>query len=116
MDLQRPAEDTTPHAGPVLRSGDIAQVVIEALAEDNPDKELVVGDHAGYIRVEAPGGLTLRRETVELLLGREFRMQELEITMTGFSGKIETTTDHVRWYFASDAAPTGPPATAPPSR
>ena len=91
-------------AGPVLRSGEMAQVIVEALQEDNPDKELRVSDHSGYIRVEGPEGLILRRDTVEQVLGRPFRMQEMEIVMTGFSGKIETTTDYVRWYFKSSPA------------
>ena len=91
-------------AGPLLRSGEMAEAIVEALAEDNPGKDLTVADHSGYIRVEGPEGLVLRRATVELILGRPFRMQELALTMTGFSGKIETTTDYVRWYFKSPSS------------
>jgi len=86
-------------AGPLLRSGDTTEAIIEALAEDNPDTELVVRDHAGYIRVEGDEGLILRRATAERALGRPFRMQEIEILMAGYSGKIELTEDHARWYF-----------------
>lgn len=88
-------------AGPVLRSSEMAQMIVDALREDNPGTELIVADHSGYIRVEGAGGLVLRRATVEQVLGRPFRMQELELIMTGFSGKIETTTEEVRWYFRS---------------
>jgi toluene monooxygenase system protein D len=86
-------------AGPLLRSGEVADALIEALREDNADKELTIADHGGYIRVEGPGGLVLNRSTAEHMLGRPFSMQELEIYMTGFSGKIYTTTESVRWFF-----------------
>ena len=86
-------------AGPLLRSGDNADAIIEALQEDNPDVELAVKDHAGYIRVEGRDGLILRRETAERALGRPFRMQEIELLMAGYSGKIELTEEHARWFF-----------------
>lgn len=86
-------------AGPVLRAGEVTDALIEALQEDNPGKELQVRDASGYVRVEGPGGLTLNRKTVEYMLGRSFSMQEIEIHMTGFSGKIEMTADTIRWFF-----------------
>lgn len=86
-------------AGPVLRAGEVTDALIEALQEDNPGKELRVRDASGYIRVEGPGGLTLNRRTIEDVLGRPFSMQEIEIHMTGFSGKIEMTADTIRWFF-----------------
>lgn len=94
-----PKPDTNLSAGPLLRSGEVTDALIEALKEDNADKELTIADHGGYIRVEGPGGLILNRATAEMMLGRQFMMQELEIHMTGFSGKIYTTTETVRWYF-----------------
>jgi toluene monooxygenase system protein D len=90
-------------AGPLLRSGEVADALIDALREDNADRELRIADHGGYIRVEGPGGLVLNRSTVEHMLGRTFSMQELEIYMTGFSGKIYTTTESVRWFFKNPA-------------
>ena len=88
-------------AGPVLRSGEVALAAIDAIHEDNPDKEIVVNDHGGYIRVEAQGGLVLRKETMEKCLGRPFSIQEIEVDLISFSGQIELTDDHVRWYFSS---------------
>jgi toluene monooxygenase system protein D len=88
-------------AGPLLRNNEMAEAIIEAIQEDNPDKPMTVADHTGYIRVECADGLVLRRATVESILGRPFRMQELELIMPGFSGQIETTSEFVRWYFKS---------------
>jgi len=98
-------DDPIRSAGPLLRSGEMADAIVEALEEDNPEKVVTVADHSGYIRVEGPEGLVLRRATVELILGRQFGMQELALIMTGFSGKIEMTTDYVRWYFKTEATP-----------
>ena len=86
-------------AGPLFRGGDIASAAIEAIEVDNPGKEIVVDDHHTYVRVEAQGGLILRKKTMEEMLGRPFLMQELEVNLTGFSGQIETHEDYMRWYF-----------------
>lgn len=93
------AESAGVTAGPILRAGEVTDAIIEALRQDNEGKELMIADHGGYIRVEAIGGLVLNRATAEYMLGRPFMMQELEIYMTGFSGKIYTTSDQVRWFF-----------------
>lgn len=93
-------------AGPLLRSGDTTDAIIDAIEEDNPDIEVVVRDHAGYIRVEGDDGLILRRETAQQSLGRPFKMQEIEILMAGYSGLIEVTEDYARWYFRSPPAAT----------
>lgn len=86
-------------AGPLLRGGDISVVAVEAIEHDNPEKEILVDDHRTYVRVEAEGGLVIRRRTMEQLLGRAFSMQELEINLTGYSGQIETHDEYMRWYF-----------------
>ncbi|MGD9990542.1 MAG: MmoB/DmpM family protein [Dehalococcoidia bacterium] len=86
-------------AGPLLRGGDISVVAVEAIEEDNPGKKIFVEDHRTYVRVEAEGGLVIRRATMERLLGRPFTMQELEVNLTGYSGQIETHDAYMRWYF-----------------
>ncbi|SNR35881.1 MmoB/DmpM family protein [Actinomadura mexicana] len=86
-------------AGPLLRGGDMSVVAVEAIERDNPEKEILVDDHRTYVRVEAEGGLVIRRRTMEELLGRAFSMQELEISLTGYSGQIETHDEYMRWYF-----------------
>jgi toluene monooxygenase system protein D len=84
--------------GPVLRAGEIADAVIQAMQEDNPGKEFVIQDHIAYVRIETEGECVVRRETIERTLGRPFQMPELEINLTSFSGRIETTNDSMRFY------------------
>ena len=64
-------------AGPLLRGGEIAMAACDAIEEDNPDKEILIEDHRTYLRVEAEGGLIIRRETMEAILGRPFNMRRL---------------------------------------
>ena len=85
--------------GPVLRVGEVADAVVEALQEDNPGKEFVVEDRIAYVRAETEGECVVRAETVAQVLGRPFKIAELEVNLTSFSGRIETTDDTMRFYF-----------------
>ncbi len=85
--------------GPVLRSSDITEGVIEAAHEDNPGKQIRVDDKIAYVRIDTDNELLLRRETLERTLGRPFRMSELEVNLGSFAGRIETNDDYVRFYY-----------------
>ena len=85
--------------GPVLRAGEVADAVVEALQEDNPGKEFTVEDRVAYVRAETEGECVVRAETVAKVLGRPFKIAELEVNLSSFSGRIETTDDTMRFYF-----------------
>ncbi len=85
--------------GPVLMTGEIADAAIEALDEDNPGKEFNIQDHEAYIRVETDDDCIIRRETMENILGRPFIMQELEMVLSTFAGRIDLSSEHARFYF-----------------
>ena len=59
--------------GPVLRVGEVADAVVEALQEDNPGKEFTVEDRVAYVRAETEGECVVRAETVARVLGRPFQ-------------------------------------------
>jgi len=84
--------------GPVLRAGEMADAMIQALEEDNPDKEFVIQDHIAYVRIETDGECIVRRETLERALGRPVQMPEIEVSLTSFSGRIETHDDYMRFF------------------
>ncbi|SNR75555.1 toluene 4-monooxygenase protein D [Haloechinothrix alba] len=85
--------------GPILQSGDVAEAVADAAKVDNPDSNVEVRDHGAYVRVEVDGGeCVLRRATIEEELGRPFKMSELEIIMSSFTGRIDTGNDEIRFY------------------
>ncbi len=85
--------------GPVLMTGEIADAAIDALDEDNPGKEFNIQDHEAYIRVETDDDCIIRRETMEKILGRPFIMQELEMVLSTFAGRIDLSSEHARFYF-----------------
>lgn len=91
--------DANNSVGPVLRSGELARTVIEAIELDNPGVAIDVLDKRAYLRVQADGELIVRRATIGELLGRPFQMQELEQILSSFAGQIDTTTEHMRFYF-----------------
>ncbi len=85
--------------GPVMRAGDVAQAAVEAAEMDNPGKEIKVEDRKAYLRISTEGELILTRESMEECLGRSFKMQEIEINLSSFSGQIQVDSDRARFYY-----------------
>jgi toluene monooxygenase system protein D len=85
--------------GPVMRSGEVADAVREAVIIDNPGKAIVVEDMNAYLRIHTDSELIITRATMEECLGRPFQMQELEINLSSFAGRIETGSQQFRFYF-----------------
>lgn len=84
--------------GPVLRAGELADVVVEAIRLDNPDADVSVIDKRAYLRVQIPDECIVRRTTVEQLLRRPFAMQDIEPILASFSGQIEATENYIRFF------------------
>lgn len=85
--------------GPVIRQGELAKAVAEAAAIDNPGKKIVVEDKVAYLRIQTDDEMILKRQTIEDMLGRPFSMNELEVELSSFAGRIDTKADHVRFYY-----------------
>ncbi len=84
--------------GPVIRAGDVARAVAEAAEIDNPDKEIIVTDRLAYLRIQTEEEMVLKQDTIEEMLGRPFKMMDLEINLSSFAGQIRMSDDHVRFY------------------
>ncbi len=85
--------------GPVLRTGELANLIVEAIRHDNPDKEVIVSDKRAYLRVQVDRECVIRQATMERLVGRPFKLQEIEPVLGSFSGQIRSETDAMTFYF-----------------
>jgi len=86
--------------GPIMRQGALAKAVFEAAEVDNPGKTILMEDKIAYIRIQTEDEMILRQDTIEEMLGKPFKLNQLEVDMASFAGRIETKSDHVRFYFA----------------
>ncbi len=86
--------------GPVVRGVDaeLADAVIEAMAADNPESEVLVDDRGGYIRISVPMRARLTRASLAAALGHDFQLSELEPSLSAFAGRLKTTDDEFVWY------------------
>lgn len=86
--------------GPILRMSDEVEPVIEAIRDDNPDREIEVIDRGAYVRIQADGYLLVTEESLQRHLGPEFRIRSLEAMLSAFAGRIQTSSDRIEWHLA----------------
>jgi toluene monooxygenase system protein D len=87
--------------GPVLRGmdQDIIEAMLIAIEDDNPDAELLYEDHGGYVRIHTPRLCRVTRKSLEAVLGRSFRLADLEPSLSGFAGRMRYVGDEaLEWY------------------
>lgn len=70
----------------VLQANEETRPIVEAISIDNP--EAVVKREPAMIKIDAPGRLVIRKETVEEQIGRQFDLQELQINLVTLSGNV----------------------------
>jgi phenol hydroxylase P2 protein len=67
--------------------------VIEAIAADNTAARVV--HSPGMVKIDAPGRLTLRGETIEELTGRPDDLPALPVNLVPLSGHIDEDDDQL---------------------
>jgi phenol hydroxylase P2 protein len=82
-----------------LQTNEETRPIIEAIELDNP--EAVVNREPAMVKINAPGRLVIRRETIEEQLGRSFDMQELNINLITLSGNVEEDEDSLTLSWAN---------------
>ena len=68
-----------------------SRCIVEAILADNPTA--VVNEQPAIVKVDVPGRMVIRRETVEEQMGRAFDLQELHVNLITLSGHIDETDD-----------------------
>jgi toluene monooxygenase system protein D len=87
--------------GPVLRGidQDIIEAMLTAIEDDNPDAEVLYEDRGGYVRIHTPRLCRVTRKSLEAVLGRSFRLADLEPSLSGFAGRMRYVGDEaLEWY------------------
>jgi phenol hydroxylase P2 protein len=69
-----------------LQENEENRAVIEAIEADNPD--VSVRHMPGVVKIEAPGRLVIKRESVEERLGREWETHEFPMAIITLAGNI----------------------------
>lgn len=87
--------------GPIVRGfdPDIVAALQDAIEVDNPDADLVIDDHAGYVRIHAPWFLRVTRVSLEDAAGQPIPLASLEPAIAGFAGRMRYVgDDELHWY------------------
>jgi toluene monooxygenase system protein D len=87
--------------GPVIRAGRLADSVIDAVAEDNPDSDVLVMDRDDYVRIHTRGTCRLTQASLQKWLGEPMQLAALEIEMPSFKGRMRTRTDEYLWFLST---------------
>ncbi len=74
-----------------FQKNDDSRCIVEAILEDNPGALVV--DQPSMVKIDVPGRLVIKRETVTEKMGREFDLQELQLHLITLSGNLDETDD-----------------------
>ncbi len=80
-----------------LQTSETARAIVQAIVADNA--EATVTDYPAMVKIDSPGRLVIRRESVEDLIGRRWDLQEIHLSLISLSGSIEETDDEfiIHW-------------------
>lgn len=76
-----------------LQTNEETRPIIEAIELDNP--HAVVNRFPAMVKIDAPGRLVLRRETVEDITGMKWDLQSFHVNLVSLSGNIDETEDEL---------------------
>ncbi len=81
----------------ILQDNEDARRIIEAIEQNN--EGVNVQYQPGMVRLERSGSLTVQRETVEELIGREWDIQEMHLVLISLAGNVDEDDDkfEVSW-------------------
>ncbi|KAF1711478.1 monooxygenase [Pseudoxanthomonas kalamensis DSM 18571] len=75
-----------------LQANEETRPVIEAIQQDNPEAR--VNREPAMVKIDAPGRLVVKRETIAELLGRDdYNLQELLVNLISLGGNVDEDED-----------------------
>ena len=67
--------------------------IVDAILADNPEATAVYSP--GLVKIDAPGRLVVRRETIEEQTGQRFDLQQIHVNLVTLSGHIDEDDDEL---------------------
>lgn len=74
-----------------FQANDDTRPVVEAIEADNPQAQIT--HFPAMLKINAPGRLVVRRESIEERVGRAYDLRELQINLVSLSGNIDESED-----------------------
>ena len=74
-----------------FQANDDTRPIIEAIEADNPDAR--VAQFPAMVKIDAPGRLVVKRESIEERIGRAYDLRELQINLISLSGNVDESDD-----------------------
>ena len=106
LEMDSDAETAQDLVGPVIRAGDLAEAVIDAVAADNPGRDVLVLDRDDATSASIPpGSAGSPWPAWNAALGHPYQLAALEIDMPSFKGRLKTRTDEYLWFYVTGATP-----------
>ncbi len=90
-------ETSARYVGPVMKTGEMGSAVAEAVRDDNPGREILIEEHASYLRIKVAGACLLTFASVADLLGRDVQASDIEAEMPAFEGFIRVDSEKMRF-------------------
>ena len=82
-----------------LQTNDDTRSIIQAILADNP--HAIANEQPAMVKIDAEGSLVVRRSTIEELIGRDFDLQELQMSLITISGHLDEDDDEFRLSWAN---------------
>ncbi|MEN9905378.1 MAG: Phenol hydroxylase protein [Pseudomonadota bacterium] len=76
-----------------FQANEESRPVVDAIVADNPNA--VLSHPTGLVKIDAPNSLTIRRETIEELIGRPFDLQQIHVNLVTLSGHVDEDDDQL---------------------
>jgi phenol hydroxylase P2 protein len=68
-----------------------ARPIIDAILADNASAEATYP--TGLVKIMAPGSLVIKRESIEVIIGRSYNLQQIHVNLVTIAGYIDEDDD-----------------------
>ncbi len=81
-----------------FQTNDDTRPIIEAIEADNP--AAIIRRMPAMVKIDCPGRLVVRRESIEERIGRPYDLRELQVNLISLSGNIDESEDDfiLHWH------------------